>query len=584
MASRVVVLSAWVLAAPALAEEPYEQARIWYVEPGVALQRLSESGAEEALVNAPFLPGDRVFTDRTGRVEFQFGDGTVARLDSRSKLDYAGAGGRGGDRIVLRLWSGGLYVRTRTGSLEFEVETPGGLVAARRRGLYRIDVESGETLLSVYEGEATLESDGRRQRLEEGERATAFRGEPPEGPRAFDRLAADDFARWNDEREERADWASGSERYLPEEVVPYASELEDNGSWYYESEVGYVWRPHVAVGWRPYRDGRWCWTSYGWTWIPYEPWGWATAHYGRWGYSPVIGWYWIPGRTWGPAWVAWAVGHDRVGWCPLGHRDRPVVVHDRSRGRAVPRGSGTRSDTSPWTYVRHGDLSARDLAHRRMEGGEPETAGLRIVDAARAHLDRELRIAEGQAAVPRNIKTRPTPGDTVPELRADPLTTIPFPTPKRRRPREDEPVKSEPREYRPPLRNVGSSPNREARPDEARPGRERPARDETPNRPVARPADPVRDTLKPFLDSIRERPRREDAPPSGGRDAARPMRPPDPPRAEPRRAEPPPRAEPPRPIRQPDPPRAQPSDRNSTQSPSEGRKEGARPRKQRGES
>jgi hypothetical protein len=38
--------------------------------------------------------------------------------------------------------------------------------------------------------------------------------------------------------------------------------------------------------------------------------------------------------------------------------------------------------------------------------------------------------------VPRNIQTRPTPGDTVPELRSDPATTIPFPVARRRRPAE----------------------------------------------------------------------------------------------------------------------------------------------------
>ncbi len=39
----------------------------------------------------------------------------------------------------------------------------------------------------------------------------------------------------------------------------------------------------VAVGWAPYRYGRWTWVDwYGWTWVSYDSWGWAPYHYGRW--------------------------------------------------------------------------------------------------------------------------------------------------------------------------------------------------------------------------------------------------------------------------------------------------------------
>ena len=52
------------------------------VEPGVTLQRATEPGSEEAFPNLPLLPGDRLWTDRSGRAELQFADGTVLRLDS----------------------------------------------------------------------------------------------------------------------------------------------------------------------------------------------------------------------------------------------------------------------------------------------------------------------------------------------------------------------------------------------------------------------------------------------------------------------------------------------------------------------
>src|SRR5712672_1688025 len=85
---RLFVLSVLALAAsPAAFAQSYHHARIRHVEEGVSIQRATETGAEEATANLPFLPGDRVWTDQSGRAEFQFAGGSLLRLDSASKLD-----------------------------------------------------------------------------------------------------------------------------------------------------------------------------------------------------------------------------------------------------------------------------------------------------------------------------------------------------------------------------------------------------------------------------------------------------------------------------------------------------------------
>jgi hypothetical protein len=423
MAGRLVAITAAVLAVPlgATADEPFRHARVRIVEPVVTLQSAVEPGAEEAVANMPFLPGDRVWTDNGGRVEFHFADGSLLRVDRRSKLDYDGYDAERGGQVVLRLWSGSVYVhqRDRGDSPEFVIETPSAAASLRERGVYRVDVAQGETRLSVYDGEAFLEAD-ERVRVRGGERAFARRGERAWGPDRFDRAEDDAFARWDAELGDEA-YAARSE-YLPEEVSPFAEDFERNGSWYFEAGVGNVWRPHVSIGWRPYTNGRWAWTAYGWTWVPNEPWGWAPFHYGRWDHSSALGWYWIPGRTWGPAWVSWSVSNDHVGWCPLGYRDRPVTLE---RGRAVPRDGQSASNPSAWNFVRRADLGARDVAKRRVDAGAVPIGQMRVVDVARARVTREGAAAEG--AAPRNIRTRPGIGDTVPELRTDNMTTIPFP-------------------------------------------------------------------------------------------------------------------------------------------------------------
>jgi hypothetical protein len=95
--------------------------------------------------------------------------------------------------------------------------------------------------------------------------------------------------------------------------------LTDYGDWVLIEPYGYVFRPRVDfVTWRPYSNGFWTASDpFGWVWVSAEPFGWATEHYGRWLYDDYQGWVWLPGRDWGPAWVAWQMSDDLVGWAPL---------------------------------------------------------------------------------------------------------------------------------------------------------------------------------------------------------------------------------------------------------------------------
>jgi hypothetical protein len=408
-----------VLAQPAvLAHADHHQGRVRLAEGGVALQRASEMETEEAVPNLPFLPGDRVWTDEGGRAEFQFADGTFLRVDRRTKLDYSSYE----DRILLRLWSGTLALHVGDRAESYAISLPGGTFEARRAGAYRIDLDQSETRVSVCDGEAVFEGD-RRIRIRAGERVR-IGWEETGRPERFDCDESDEFAQWDAERERGERWSGTLPEDLPEEVVPYAGDLSPYGAWSYEAEIGNIWRPYVDPGWRPYWSGRWVWTVYGWTWVPSEPWGWAPFHYGRWGFSAHLGWYWIPGNSWGPAWVSWALGSDSVGWCALDRHNRPVLLFERSyRGQAVPRHAA--SGVSAWTFVRHRELASRDLARRRLEPTASLLGSTRILESAHASLTRDLRVTQVERAVPRNIRTKPSPGDTVPELRTDPMTTIP---------------------------------------------------------------------------------------------------------------------------------------------------------------
>jgi hypothetical protein len=112
------------------------------------------------------------------------------------------------------------------------------------------------------------------------------------------------------------------------------------GNWIEVEGYGYGWQPDLAVSesnWRPYADGYWTYTDYGWTWISYEDFGWATYHYGRWASLADYGWIWFPGSDleWGPAWVSWRTGGDYVGWAPLPPRGPGAVYSGQPIGGRV---------------------------------------------------------------------------------------------------------------------------------------------------------------------------------------------------------------------------------------------------------
>ncbi len=103
----------------------------------------------------------------------------------------------------------------------------------------------------------------------------------------------------------------------PEVLFDEFEELQFWGQWFDLAPYGWVWRPTVVLGWRPYDNGHWIWSDLGWTWVSYEPFGWATYHYGFWAYDFAWGWVWIPAYDWYPSRVDWYIYDDYIAWSPM---------------------------------------------------------------------------------------------------------------------------------------------------------------------------------------------------------------------------------------------------------------------------
>ena len=89
----------------------YTYGHITYVEGEVTLQRAIESEPSGAGVNEPVTPGDRAWTASFGRTEIRLADGSVLRMDERTKVDFVAFGEAAGQETLVRLWSGSIILR-----------------------------------------------------------------------------------------------------------------------------------------------------------------------------------------------------------------------------------------------------------------------------------------------------------------------------------------------------------------------------------------------------------------------------------------------------------------------------------------
>ena len=283
---------------------------------------------DELELNQPLLTGDQVRVGPRSRLELALADHNRLHLDAGTSvvLERMAFSGDREERItVLRLEEGELLIEVVEEALGDElprVITPNATVYFQEPGQYRIEAGSavdsgGWTRVVTRRGFAELVTDRGSSIVRAGESLLA------EGDRwAHLTLSAADapdaLERWSGDLADQALRAARSSRYVEPELAYAAAPLDDAGDWVEVESVRY-WRPHVAVDWRPYWQGRWAWTPSGYTWVSYEPWGWVPYHYGRWCSLPGYGWAWRPGAVYSPAWVYWNWNSGWAGWVPIGY-------------------------------------------------------------------------------------------------------------------------------------------------------------------------------------------------------------------------------------------------------------------------
>jgi hypothetical protein len=309
-------------------------ARISLMEGEVSVRRGDSGEWVAGVINAPLMTDDRIATGQNSRAEVQFDAANILRIGGNSEIHLAVLES---GRYHLEIARGTVtYRMLRQSRVDLELNTPSVSVRPGREGAFRISVtEGGESEITARTGDVEVFTPKGTQWVYAGQTMLARGSAADPEFQIVNAAALDDWDRWNGSRD-RAVQSNNSAQYVPPGV--YGTEdLDANGTWVNVAPYGNVWRPTtVAVGWAPYRNGRWVWVNwYGWTWVSYDTWGWAPYHYGRWFFDARWGWSWYPGGLgatayWSPALVGFfgygggvgigvgvGFGFANIGWVPL---------------------------------------------------------------------------------------------------------------------------------------------------------------------------------------------------------------------------------------------------------------------------
>lgn len=326
-------------------------ARLQRVEGQVALADANDTQWRAAGPNESVSVGDRLYTRDDGWASVAFDGRNYARLDPNTSLDVVDLSD---DRTQLALRDGAAMfeVPYLDSGDQFEVGTPYGAVDFNEPGLYYVDVNDGNTMVSVLSGLAQVVGLAGNGQISKGEMLTLLGTTAAEV--ALSRLNRDDagylvddyygyqYPNTYDGRYASYDAYEAdpfyydpyrtdvSYKYVTYDA-PGINDLSYYGDWRDVNGYGYAWSPRVEAGWTPYQDGYWVRDyPYGLTWVSNEPWGYTPYHYGRWAYAGDR-WYWVPEASnattqYSPALVAFVpMSNNEIGWVPLGPGDPSVA-------------------------------------------------------------------------------------------------------------------------------------------------------------------------------------------------------------------------------------------------------------------
>jgi ferric-dicitrate binding protein FerR (iron transport regulator) len=301
-------LSFLLLPAVALAATP-RYARMAEITGTVQVQLTAAADWIAAEHNLTLPEGAWLRTGPASRAEVQFDDNSVLHLGPETQLGLADQTRLAtGQRLTLISVERGLaYLAGTPGARDSElIAVPGAQVTLNPAARVRVEASEQGSSVAVLVGSVRFSSPAAELQLRAGQAARVDAVDPT---RFFldHEIAPNELDQWAGER--------GSVRFGH-------ADLDAAGEWIETANLGRIWRPKPAEGWRPFQQGWWRWyDGLGYTWVSSESWGWLPYHYGRWTRLDNLGWVWVPSKNsvFKPGDVYWLRSEDEgyIGWGPL---------------------------------------------------------------------------------------------------------------------------------------------------------------------------------------------------------------------------------------------------------------------------
>ena len=282
-----------------------------------------------AVLNFPLGPGDTIRTSDARRLEIQFDNATIVRLDFATELKIETILARSLSRrdmsmtnLVLNKGRISVMYKEYDKTELFQVLTANAAVKLRHNTVATITAApDGGSDIQVAYGKATAMYGPDEKKLFESTASKNERLVIGKNLQAKVGALAPDpaFESWNAAINKDFEALHEGKSVLPKPLVRnmtkatwyFAQSFGDRyGEWLYDDLYGYVWRPfyndrYPGGTWRPYFAGQWVNMGAQMFWVPSEPWGWVPYHLGVWQWDAKRGWFWLPGSAFAPAWVDW---------------------------------------------------------------------------------------------------------------------------------------------------------------------------------------------------------------------------------------------------------------------------------------
>jgi len=337
----LVLITAALLALPAMADSQARIVRLSDVQGIVEIDKNTGLGFENAFLNLPITQGTQLKTGDRGRAEIEFEDGSTLRLTPNTLVEFStlGSSDTGKHQSVVNLTEGMAYINWLGKSGDaFSINFSHEKIALDRAAHFRVSASTESAKVAVFKGEVDV--NGPSSQIIVAKKKTA----------TFDTADNDKSTLANNIEDAPLDaWDKESityhDQYAKNNSSPYGygvSDLNYYGSYSNIPGYGMMWQPYfTGVGWDPFMDGAWSfYPGYGYMFASAYPWGWMPYRYGNLAFVPGFGWMWQPGN-----WNNWGTVPRITGTTPV--HFRALVAPSTGTVRTVAVGRGGAVSTVP---------------------------------------------------------------------------------------------------------------------------------------------------------------------------------------------------------------------------------------------